>query len=713
MAEGLAPVTDKKVTSGKNEPLGATLTPGGVNFAIYSEHAGAVFLLLFETPRGAATDIIELERGKDNVWHAHVGGIGSGQYYGYKVDGEYDPGNGLRFNPHKLLVDPYARALSGDIRDISNLMYAYDVMSPEKDLAMDTRDNSRVVPKAIVVDDRFNWEGDRPPGIPMKDLIIYEAHVKGFTAHPSSNAEHPGTYTAFIEKIPYLKDLGINAVELMPVQEYFVRKELLEKGLSDFWGYNTIAFFAPEISYSTGRHPGCQVGEFKNMVKALHKAGIEVILDVVYNHTGEGNELGPTLSFKGIDNRTYYSLLPDPDDGDRKYRYYLNDTSCGNTLNIANPAVLRLVLDSLRYWVEVMHVDGFRFDLASILARVNGEFEENSPFFEAVAVDPVLNRVKMIAEPWDSKGYEVGNFPRGWSEWNGEFRKTARRFLKGDEGLSGEMSRRMAGSPDIYREDGRHPYNSINYITCHDGFTLYDLYSYNEKHNEANLEDNRDGADENNSWNCGAEGPTEDRSILRLREQMMKNAFCCLLFSAGTPMLLYGDEVMRTQKGNNNAYCQDNELFWFNWDLVGKNADMLDFVKKAIALRKKYSMFRRSKFFTEEHGEDGTPPDIIWYGNPPDGHGGGSRKKSIYFMLQPDKDTPQPCEHCLFMAFNMGHRARCVDLPDHGGLKWYRMADTSLEPGKDLTGGENVQPVDMDKKYRCRPRSVNILADKR
>ncbi|HSB78643.1 MAG TPA: glycogen debranching protein GlgX, partial [Candidatus Methylomirabilis sp.] len=516
MGYDLKPSTGRKLSAGRFFPLGASLAPDGVNFALYSQNASEVFLLLFDAPDGQPTDIIRLDTRTRYIWHAFVHGLTAGQLYGFKVRGDFNPGRGLRFNEAKLLIDPYAKALTGKAKNQDNLLLAYDAQSPERDLSRDSRDNTAIVPKGIVVDDRFDWQGDAPSCTPLENLVIYEVHLRGFTAHPSSGAAYPGTYLGFIQKIPHLTDLGINAVEFLPIHEHHVEDFLLAKGLTNYWGYNTLGFFAPESSYGTRRSPGCQVSEFKTLVRELHRAGIEVILDVVYNHSAEGNELGPTLSFKGIDNPTYYCLTGGPNDPGR---YYLNYTGCGNSLNLAHPHVIRFVMDSLRYWVEMMHVDGFRFDLASVLGREEGMFLRSASFFDAISQDPVLNRVKLIAEPWDLGTYQVGNFPVDWSEWNGRFRDTLRRFGKGDGGQVQELGWRLTGSADLYGDDGRSAYNSINFITCHDGFTLRDLVSCDEKHNEANLEGNRDGTSDNNSWNCGADGETDDPSVVRLRKQ--------------------------------------------------------------------------------------------------------------------------------------------------------------------------------------------------
>ena len=701
--------TLRELSSGEIGPLGASLKADGVNFAVFSQYAQEVFLLLFDAPDSPATDTIRLNR-TDNTWHIFVKGLKAGQLYGYKADGEYKPAEGKRFNPYKLLIDPYAKAVSGKFKDQDNLLFSYDVNAESKDMAMDERDDASIAPKSIVIDDAFDWQGDKAPDISMDQWIVYEAHLKGFTAHPSSGVKYPGTYLGFIEKIPYLRKLGINAVELMPVHEFFVRNELIEKKLSDYWGYNTISFFAPESSYSTQTQLGCQVTEFKTLVRELHKSGIEVILDVVYNHTGEGNHLGPTLCFKGIDNSTYYALSQNPDNAQEAYRFYLNDTGCGNTLNVENQIAMNLVLDSLKYWTQTMHVDGFRFDLASILARVQGQFSHSSLFFEAVSKDPVLSKVKMIAEPWDLSTYQVGNFPVGWSEWNGKFRDTARKFIKGDEALAGEMAMRLTGSADLYQNDGRRPYNSINFITAHDGFTLRDLYSYNDKHNEANLEDNRDGSNDNHSWKCGVEGETQDQEVLRLRKQMIKNALCCLLCSSGTPMILYGDELMRTQNGNNNAYCQDNELNWLNWDNLKHHHDILDFCTKAIAFRKGCPLLRRRRFFHGEQKNGNNTPDISWFDKSMDTpQWDNPLLKTICYQLAGHEAPFVVGEYHIFFIFNMNYRAAVVKLPQFDGLKWHRIVDTSQKPGEDFRSYDKRRVLRRQDKYYCGARTVNIL----
>ena len=617
----------------------------------------------------------------------------------------------MRFNGNKLLIDPYAKAVTGKIRNTDNLLLAYDPNAYVKDLSSDNRDNTHIVPKSIVVDDNFDWQGDALPDIPLEKLIIYEVHLKGFTAHRSSGVKNPGTYSGFIEKIPYLKDLGINAVEFLPLQEFYIDDFLHDKGLTNYWGYNTIGFFAPESSFGTNSFPGCQVNEFKTLVRALHKAGIEVIMDVVYNHTGEGNELGPTISFKGIDNPTYYCLTGTPHE---PYRYYMNYTGCGNSFNLSNTHAIRFVMDSLRYWVEKMHVDGFRFDLASVLGREEGMFQKSASFFDAISQDPVLNRIKLIAEPWDLGTYQVGNFPVDWCEWNGRFRDTMRKFGKSDAGQIRDMGSRLTGSADLYGDDGRSAYNSVNFITCHDGFTLYDLAAYNYKHNEANLENNCDGTNDNHSWNCGAEGETGDANIISLRKQLIKNHACHLLFSSGTPMLLGGDEFMRTQNGNNNAYCQDNEISWFNWDYLNKNADMLDFFKKIIAFTKKYTILQRRKFFLGNDLDADNIPDISWFGkdlNKPSWD--DPELRTICYQLDGGEERSDMGDYHLFIVLNSDFNPQSIKIPIlNNGMKWHRAIDTSLKSGDDFLDAGKEILIEPSDSYFVNPRSTVVLIGK-
>ncbi|HOS41426.1 MAG TPA: glycogen debranching protein GlgX [Spirochaetota bacterium] len=705
---GLVHRTSRRLEPGRFYPLGATIRDGGVNFALFSQHAHEVYLLLFDRAEAPPTDVIRLENRTRFIWHVFVPGLSAGQLYGYRMRGEFNPSWGFRYNENRFLLDPYARALTGKCVNADNLLLCYPPNAPGLDLSRDDRDNTSIMPKCIVVSDDFDWQGDTPPEIPFERMIIYETHVRGFTAHPSSGVKYPGTYAGFIEKIPYLKDLGINAVELLPVHESYVDDFLVARGLTNFWGYNTIGFFAPESSFGSGVRPGCQVDEFKALVRALHAAGIEVILDVVYNHTAEGNELGPTMSFRGIDNTVYYILTGV--DG-HPSRYYMNYSGCGNSLNLSNPPVIRMVLDSLRYWVEVMHVDGFRFDLASVLGREGGAFQSSASFFDAVAQDPVLCRVKLIAEPWDMGTYQVGNFPIDWSEWNGRFRDTVRTFAKGDPGKVREMGWRITGSADLYGDDGRTAYNSINFITCHDGFTLNDLLSYNEKHNEANLENNADGSNENNSWNCGAEGETDDPGIRALRRTLAKNHVCYLLLAQGVPMILGGDECLRTQRGNNNAYCQDNEISWFDWDLTRRNADMRDFVKKAIAFRSRYTILQRRKFLTGQDWDRDGMPDITWYGV----DGGPLRwddpeLRTLCYRLDGSEEPSPLGDYALFIVLNADYRPNTVRLPDPiAGSRWLRVIDTDKPAGEDfLEPGREIELSDQGS-YCVQPRSTVVL----
>jgi isoamylase len=708
MDRSLRTMTDKKVSAGVDCPLGATLCGGGVNFALFSRSADQVFLLLFDDPLGKPTDIIPFENRRRFVWSSFVHGLKAGQLYGYKVAGAHDPARGLRFNEQKLLLDPYAKAVTGKATNENNLLLPYDPLSSGLDLSLDDRDNSKSMPKCVVVDDAFDWQGDAPLDMPLQELVIYEVHVKGFTAHSSSKVARPGSYLGFIEKIPYLQRLGVNAVEVLPIHEFFVEDFLRTRGLTNYWGYNTLAFFAPESSYGTASYPGCQVAEFKTLVRELHRAGIEIILDVVFNHTGEGNELGPMLSFKGIDNPSYYCLTGPPD---QPLRYYMNWTGCGNSLNLSNPSVIRLVMDSLRYWVEVMHVDGFRFDLASVLGRDEGSFRPSAPFFDAVAQDPVLIRTKLIAEPWDLGTYQVGNFPVEWSEWNGRFRDTVRRFGKGDGGQVRELAARLAGSPDLYGDDGRSAYNSINFITCHDGFTLMDLFSYNGKHNEANLEDNRDGTDDNNSWNCGCEGPTDNPDVERLRKQLVKNYLCMLLFASGTPMILGGDEFLRTQRGNNNAYCQDNEISWFDWSEVERNADIVEFFRKAVALTRRCTILQRRKFFLGQDLNADNVPDIAWFG---DDLGGpawdDSELRALSYQLDGGEEPSALGDYRLFLILNADYRRQTVQLPELPAPKrWRRVIDTSLCSGQDICDSGAEVALDPANVYIVNPRSTVVM----
>jgi len=597
------------VWPGAPYPLGATWDGEGVNFALFSEHATGVELCLFDQRGRREVERIALREQTDQVWHCYLPEARPGLLYGYRVHGPYDPNRGQRFNANKLLIDPYAKSIIGGLR-WSDAHFGYRLASGREDLSFDRRDNAHGMPKCRVIDPAFTWADDRRPETPWHDTVIYELHVKGFThLHPEVPWRLRGAYAglATAPVIDYLKRLGVTAVELMPAHTAINDRHLAHKGLSNYWGYNSIGYFAPDNRFSASGN----VSEFKTMVKALHSAGIEVILDVVYNHTAEGNHLGPTLSFRGIDNLAYYRLMPD---NPRLYRDY---TGCGNTLNMMHPRVLQLIMDSLRYWVVEMHVDGFRFDLASALARELHEVDRLGAFFDIIHQDPVISQVKLIAEPWDlgEGGYQVGNFPPGWTEWNAKYRDAVRLYWKGEGGVIGELASRLTGSSDLYERSGRRPHASINFVTAHDGFTLEDLVSYNEKHNEANGEDNRDGENHNISWNCGIEGPTSEPAVLALRQRQKRNFLATLFLSQGVPMLLAGDELGRTQSGNNNAYCQDNEISWLDWQHA--DGELLEFARRLLSLRREHPLFRRRRFFRGRLPEGAPVKDITWLN--PDG----------------------------------------------------------------------------------------------
>lgn len=595
-------------------PLGSYWDGKGTNFALFSENATGVELCLFD--ENNQEDRLPLTEVDNFVWHGYVPGVGPGQRYGFRVHGPYAPEQGQRFNPNKLLIDPYAKAIDGDIANGPEMFgYAWD--APEPDLTMSELDNAHLMPKSVVIDQSFDWGDDKLLKTAAHETVIYEVHVKGFTKlHPDIPEELRGTYAGLGHPaaIKHLQSLGITAVELMPVHHFLSRPgHLVDKGLSNYWGYDSINYLAPHSAYSASGTCGQQVNEFKEMVKALHFAGIEVILDVVYNHTGEGNHLGPTLSLRGIDNSIYYRLVEDDP------RYYFDFTGTGNSLYVRQAQVLKLIMDSLRYWVLDMHVDGFRFDLASALARELYEVDSLAAFFDIIHQDPVLADVKLIAEPWDvgEGGYQVGRFPLLWSEWNGRYRDTVRDFWRGEDSTLGAFAYCFTGSPDLYEINGRKPNASINFITAHDGFTLNDLVSYNDKHNEANGEENRDGESHNRSWNCGEEGETDNPEVLQLRERQRRNMLVTLMLSQGIPMLLGGDEMGRTQKGNNNAYCQDNELSWFDWDLPLGNSDLLDFTRELIYFRKQHPVFKRRKWFQGRAIFGSGVSDVGWFN--PDG----------------------------------------------------------------------------------------------
>ena len=676
-----------RVWPGRPYPQGATWDGEGVNFALFSENATAVELCLFDHERqDQETHRIRMEERTDQVWHVYLPEARPGQLYGYRVHGPYEPRAGHRFNPSKLLIDPYAKALTGVVK-WSDAMFGYRIGDPGEDLSYDERNNAGNMPKCVVIDQAFTWGEDKLLNTPWSKTVIYEVHVKGFTMrHPEVPEPLRGTYAGLGSPpmIAYLQSLGVTAIELLPVHHFVNDKHLHDKGLTNYWGYNSIAFLAPDIRYSAFPEQGRKVYEFKTMVKTLHSAGIEVILDVVYNHTGEGNHLGPTISFRGVDNATYYRLAPD------NPRYYVDYTGCGNTLNVRHPRALQLIMDSLRYWVLEMHVDGFRFDLASALARELHDVDRLSAFFDIIHQDPVLSQVKLIAEPWDlgEGGYQVGNFPPGWAEWNGKYRDTIRSYWKGDGGVLGEMAYRLSGSSDLYGASGRQPYASINFVTAHDGFTLTDLVSYNHKHNEANEEQNRDGNDHNLSWNCGVEGVTDDPQINELREKQKRNFLATLMLSQGVPMLCGGDEIGRTQQGNNNAYCQDNEISWFDWNLTKQNQQLLEFVKQLIKLKKNHPVFQRRRFFQGRKIQGSEVKDISWF------HADGKEMTEEewnmgfqYLGLRLSGDAIEEVDakgrvifdETFLLLLNAHHEAVPFTLPAHKrGVRWELIFDTSL-----------------------------------
>jgi glycogen operon protein len=598
-----------RIWPGRSYPLGATWDGAGVNFALFSENATKVELCLFDNQDAPKETLrIELKEQTDQVWHCYLPDVLPGQLYGYRVHGPFEPSKGHRFNPNKILLDPYAKLIGRDVR-WDDSVFGYKI--GQDDLSFDERDSAPFAPLAAVVDTAFTWGDDRPPRTPWHKTLIYEAHVKGLTMrHPEVPEGLRGTYAGLASEaiIKHLQDLNVTAVELLPVHHPLNDRHLVENGLSNYWGYNTLGFFAPHAGYSTPNNTLSPVHEFKMMVRALHAAGIEVILDVVYNHTAEGNQMGPSLSWRGIDNAAYYRLAPDA-------RYYMDFTGCGNTLNMQHPKVLQLIMDSLRYWVTEMHVDGFRFDLASTLARELFEVNKLGAFFDIIHQDPILSQVKLIAEPWDvgPGGYQVGNFPPGWTEWNGKYRDNVRKFWKGDGGTASEFATRLAGSSDLYERSGRKPYASINFVTCHDGFSLNDLVSYNHKHNDANKEGNRDGSDNNDSWNCGHEGPTDDPNINALRDRQKRNFIATMMLSQGVPMLLAGDELSHTQQGNNNTYCQDNELSWLSWELKEDQSKFLAFVQRVTQLWHDQPVLHRRTFFQGRSIRGEGVMDVSWF----------------------------------------------------------------------------------------------------
>jgi glycogen operon protein len=701
------------VWPGEPYPLGATWDGEGVNFAIFSENAEKVELCLFDTRGRREIEQIDLRYRTDQIWHCYLPDARPGLLYAYRVHGPYDPKRGHRFNSNKLLLDPYAKDIRGSFR-WSDALFGYRVGNHREDLARDRRNSAPGMPKCRVVDTAFTWGDDRPPHTPWHETIIYELHVKGFTfRHPDVPPELRGTYAGLSSgpSLEYLQRLGVTAVELMPVHAFVDDRHLVEQGLRNYWGYNSIGFFAPEMRYSANG----MIQEFKTMVKTLHSAGIEVILDVVYNHTAEGNHLGPTFCFRGIDNASYYRLMADDP------RYYKDFTGCGNTLNMRHPRVLQLIMDSLRYWVLEMHVDGFRFDLASALARELHEVDRLSAFFDIIHQDPIISQVKLIAEPWDlgEGGYQVGNFPIGWAEWNGVYRDMVRSYWKGNGSLIGEIAHRLTGSSDLYEKSGRRPYASINFVTCHDGFTLQDLVSYNDKHNEANLEDNRDGSDHNLSWNCGAEGPTDDPLIKSLRNRQKRNFMVTLLLSLGVPMILSGDEIGRSQGGNNNGYCQDSEISWLDWRLDGEQQLFFDFVCRLIALRKRHPAFCRQNFFLGRRLKGVGVKDVLWLHS----HGqemsdeewGNSDTLCLGMFLggnaidEHDRRGRRIKDDDHLLLFNAHYKEIAFQLPPHfARISWKTILDTSYPTANDFPDSpyQGLEP------YPLQGRSlVWLLAD--
>ena len=691
---------------GSPYPRGATLTPEGVNFAIYSEHATAMEICLFDdlaAPRESAR--IVLHEHTDGIWHGFLPGLKAGQLYGVRAHGPYAPESGHRFNSAKLLLDPYARAIAGDF-EWGPELFGYP-MGPgdDADLERNDLDSAAHMPRCVIIDPAFDWADDRPPGIPIEATVFYEVHVKGFTKLcPHLPEELRGTYAGMGSgaAIDYLKKLGVTAVELLPVHQFVNDDFLLQKGLCNYWGYNSIGFFAPHAAFSSDRSPGGPVREFKEMVRALHAAGIEVILDVVYNHTAEGNHLGPTLSFRGLENTAYYHVVPDSP------RHYMDYTGCGNSVNVYHPRTLQLVADSLRYWVEEMHVDGFRFDLATTLGRGAQGFDRATGFFDILLQDPVLSRVKLIAEPWDigDYGYQVGGFPPGWSEWNGKYRDCVRSYWKGDDGMIGEFAARFAGSADIYQPGGRRPTASVNFIVAHDGFTLNDLVSYDEKHNEANGEESRDGDSHNRSWNCGAEGPTDVEEINALRRRQRRNFLTTLLLSQGVPLLCGGDEFGRSQNGNNNTYCQDNALNWFPWNPATIDQTLTDFTSRLIALRREHPIFRRPKYFTGRKVRGHEFRDLLWV-NPggtamhaDDWTNGFSRCLGAVLNGEASDvhhaDGKPVHDDTFMILFNAHHEPMTFKLAGNAGLVWQVLIDTREEAGfletpRPCAAGENLE----------------------
>lgn len=687
-----------RVWPGLPSPLGATWDGEGVNFAVFSEHATGVDLCLFDAADpGVETQRIGLEERTNSVWHGYLPEARPGSLYGYRVDGPHDPEQGHRFNPSKLLVDPYARALRGDLQH-EDAIFGYRIGDAAADLSRDDADSAAFVPKSIVVDRAYDWADDPSPRTPWSRTVIYECHVKGMTAlHPAVPEQLRGTYLGLASDpvIEHLLGLGVTAIELMPVHQSASDRRLVERGLSNYWGYDSLSFFAPDARFATG-DAGEQIDEFRSMVKAFHRAGIEVILDVVYNHTCEGSELGPTLSLRGIDNASYYRLRADGG------RYYEDTTGCGNSLDPRHPHVLQLILDSLRYWVTEMHVDGFRFDLAPTLARGISGFDPNASLFAAIQEDPALSALKLIAEPWDlgDEGYRLGEFPPGWAEWNGKYRDTVRKFWRGDTGRRGKLASRLAGSSDLFGKHDRGPFASVNFVTCHDGMTLTDLVSYERKHNEANGSGEDDGAHDSWSRNWGVEGPSDQPAVQRMRWRTMRNMIATVAFSQGVPMLSHGDEVARSQRGNNNTYCHDSELGWVDWNLDEDSREFLEFVRRVFAIRRDNPVFRRGRFFSEEARADGVK-DISWLR--PDGaemtHEDWQEtdRWALGMMIcgqasdEVDEGRGTSRGETLLLLLNGGERARCFELPAlEGSDGWCERINTARAPAEKARERSNI-----------------------
>ncbi|MGH7099290.1 MAG: glycogen debranching protein GlgX [Stellaceae bacterium] len=706
-------VRRSRLREGRPFPLGATWDGLGVNFALFSAHAAKVELCLFDAAGDREIERIELPEFTDEVWHGYLPDARPGTIYGYRVHGPYEPKEGHRFNPNKLLLDPYAKAVLGRL-DWNPALFGYRMESGD-DLSFDERDSAPFMPRCRVIDPAFTWGGDRPPQTPWERTIVYELHVRGYTRlHPAVLEELRGTFRGLAEPevVDYIRRLGVTAVELLPVHTFVDDSHLLDKGLINYWGYNTISFFAPMRRYASV--PDFAFAEFKEMVARFHDAGIEVILDVVYNHTAEGNELGPTLSFKGIDNASYYRLLPD------QPRRYINDTGTGNTVNLSHPRVLQMVTDSLRYWVQEMHVDGFRFDLGTILAREPDGFDEGGGFLDSCRQDPVLSGVKLIAEPWDCGpgGYQVGGFPPGWAEWNDRFRDTVRAFWKGDEGIIADLARRLTASGDLFNRRGRKPWASVNFITAHDGFTLNDVVSYDDKHNEANGEDNRDGTSNNHSWNHGEEGPSDDPEIVELRERQKRNMLATLILAQGTPMMLGGDEFGRTQQGNNNGYCQDNEVSWVDWNHGARAEALIRFVRHLAGLRHQYVVLRQSRFLSAQWNEEVGVKDSTWLD--PAGEEIAPEQwqdpaaRCMGLLL--DGRVPvsgirrRGSEATLLLIVNAHHDVVLFTLPQvTGGRDWLRLVDTNLPEEDQDQDPEDAVRLPFGHRYAVTGRSLLLL----